>query len=205
MSDLSKIWDKVRKPLGAIAPLLGSALGPGGSIVGTMVAEVLGVEDNPDSVAQALETVSPEKKAELLALQENNRHELQKLTLQKAISDNELDASIIGDVNETMRAETAQGHPWSGAWRPFWGFCSAIAFVLAVLGIFAIAGYAIYKADAALFSHLPTLIFYLAALFAIPGGILGVTAYHRGIMQRVEAGDIPKPGLMDALVSRVMK
>jgi hypothetical protein len=199
-------WDKVKSGLSAFAPVLGTALGgPGGAAIGTLVAEVLGTDDKPESMAKALENVTPDQRARLLEIQENNRTELQKLTLQKAISDNELDATTISDVNQTMRVETQQGHKWSGAWRPFWGFASAVAFVLAVIGIFTLAGYAIYTRDSELLEEIPSLIMQLAALFAIPGAILGVASWHRGKKQRIEAGEYAKPTVVDALVSKVMK
>jgi hypothetical protein len=206
MGDLDKIWDKVKGPLGKIAPLLGTAImGPGGAAVGSLVANVLGTEDEPESIAKALEGATPDQKAKLIELQENNRHELAKLTLQKAISDNELDASTIGEVNQSIRVEAQQGHKWSGAWRPFWGFASAIAFVIAVVGIIILAAYAISTKQFKLLEYVPTLTFQLAALFTIPGAILGVASWHRGRKQRIEAGETARPGLMDAVVSRIGK
>ena len=206
MSDLSKLWDKVRGPLGSIAPLLGTVIGgPGGSLVGSLVANVLGVEDKPDSIAKALESVTPDQRAALIELQESNKHELAKLTLQKAISDNELDTNTISEVNQSIRIEAQQGHKWSGAWRPIWGFVSAGAFGIAVLGILILAGIAIGNDNKELLAVIPQLIIQLAALFAIPGAILGVASWHRGKKQRIEAGETAKPTLVDALVSRVIK
>jgi hypothetical protein len=206
MGDLDKIWDKVRGPLGSIAPLLGTVIGgPGGAAVGSLVANVLKVKDEPESIAKALESVTPNQRAELIKLQEDNRHELAKLTLQKAVSDNERDAKTISEVNQSIRVEAQQPDTWAGKWRPFWGFTSAIAFFVAVTGLIFLAGYAIKTRQLELLGHIPTLTFQLAALFAIPGAILGVASWHRGKKQRIEAGETAKPTFVDALVSRVIK
>jgi hypothetical protein len=169
------------------------------------VANVLGTDEKPESMAKALENVTPDQRARLLEIQENNRAELEKLALQKAIAETEGDASGIREVNQSIRMEAQQGHPWSGAWRPFWGFASAIAFTIAIMGIFILAAYAIKKGDAKMLGYIPTLTIQLAALFAIPGAILGVASYHRGIKQRIEAGESSKSGIMDAVISRIKK
>jgi hypothetical protein len=203
---MSKTWDKVKKGLGAIAPLLGTALGgPGGAAIGTLVGEVLGTDEQPDNIAKALENVTPDQRARLIEIQEQNRADLQKLTLQKVISDNQLHADTIKDVNATMRTEAQQGHEWSGAWRPVWGFVSAGAFGVSVAGIFILAGIAIGNDNTELLGKIPTLISQLTFLFSIPGAILGVASWHRGQKQRIEAGETKGPGLMSTLVSKLGK
>lgn len=92
-------------------------------------------------------------------------------------------------INETIRAEAGSANWWSSAWRPFWGAVSAIAFLVAVAGIIYLAGYAIAMDRTELLQHIPTLVFQLAALFAIPGAILGVASWHRGKEHRIRAGE----------------
>jgi len=48
-------WKAVGELVGAVAPIAGAALGgPAGGAIGSMIAGVLGVDDNADAVAKAL-------------------------------------------------------------------------------------------------------------------------------------------------------
>lgn len=203
---MSDTWDKVRNGLSSFAPLLGSALGPAGGAIGALIGNVLGVNPEPASIAAALENATPETQAKLIELQENNRHEIAKLAILRDTADIEAGSKDIANVNASMQAETAQGHPWSGAWRPFWGFVSAVAFAVSVLGVFILAYKAFTTDNAAIFfTNLPMMLGGLTALFSIPGAILGVASWHRGKKQRIEAGETAKASVMDAVLSRVMK
>lgn len=87
-------------------------------------------------------------------------------------------------VNATMQAEAKSEHWPQYSWRPFWGFVSGIAFLVVVV-FCCILGYkAIIKGEADALVMIPQLISSFAALFAIPGAILGVTAWHRGKQKR---------------------
>jgi len=201
----SKTWDKVKEGLGKIAPVLGTALGgPAGGMVGGWIGDALGTDGNPDNIAAALVNATPEQKMRLMELQENNRAELQRLSLQAAIAEAEAEAKTIESVNASIRTETSQGHPWAGAWRPFWGFVSAIAFVVAVIGIFVLIGYSISKGKTELFADIPGIIGQLAFLFGIPGAILGVASWHRGVKQRIEAGELDQSPILGALSAKII-
>jgi hypothetical protein len=56
----------LKKVVGAVAPTLGSALGgPMGGMAMNMIAEKLGVPNNPQAVEKAIENASPEQMIEL--------------------------------------------------------------------------------------------------------------------------------------------
>ena len=56
----------LKKVVGAVAPTLGSALGgPMGGMAMNMIAEKLGVPNNPQAVEKAIESASPEQMIEL--------------------------------------------------------------------------------------------------------------------------------------------
>ena len=56
----------LKKVVGAVAPTLGSALGgPMGRMAMNMIAEKLGVPNNPQAVEKAIENASPEQMIEL--------------------------------------------------------------------------------------------------------------------------------------------
>lgn len=99
------------------------------------------------------------------------------------------ETSRVREVNATMRAESKSEDPWSRRWRPFWGFVSALAFGLVA---FAIAGVLVIMAwqdTASFIAQLPAIVSSMAALFGIPAAILGVASWHRGKMQRIQAGE----------------
>lgn len=69
-------WGKIAKVVGKSAPLLGTALGgPAGATIGAMVANVLGVDDNPDAVAKAIEK-DPEALLKLKEFEYNNEQHI---------------------------------------------------------------------------------------------------------------------------------
>ena len=52
--------------VGAVAPTLGTALGgPFGGMAGDVISKVLGVENNPKSIEQALASATPEQLIEI--------------------------------------------------------------------------------------------------------------------------------------------
>lgn len=74
-------WSDVGGIVGKAAPLVGSLLGgPAGAAVGAMVANVLGVPNNPDSVNSAL-AGNPEALARVAELQINAKVQLQQLAV----------------------------------------------------------------------------------------------------------------------------
>lgn len=93
-------------------------------------------------------------------------------------------------VNETMRAEAQSEHWPQWSWRPFWGFASGLAFLL-VAGLCCWLGFdAVRTKDTTAIGMIPQLVSAFAALFAIPGAILGVAAWKRGQekIEKVKAG-----------------
>jgi hypothetical protein len=90
----------------------------------------------------------------------------------------------IESVNATMRAEAKSEHWWTSGWRPYWGFVSGTAFLFVCLLVCVLAYQAVLGGHPEAMAMIPQVIGAFAALFAIPGAILGVTAWHRGKMQR---------------------
>ena len=90
----------------------------------------------------------------------------------------------LAEVNATMRAEAASNDPWTRRWRPAWGFISAgaFAFVCGLVGLLMWRAVVTHDPDA--MAAVPQLINALVMLFAIPGGILGIASWHRGMEKR---------------------
>jgi hypothetical protein len=175
------------------APFLGSLFGPvgtgAGALVGTglkMVAAALGVEPTQDAVADAIAT-DPAAALKLKEFEFNNKLELQKLVVQQEMALLQADTSRIQAVNATMQTEAAATKWPVYSWRPFWGFISGAAFFIACALICIMAWRAIELKDTIALSSIPLIITAFAALFAIPGAILGIASYKRGDMQIEQA------------------
>lgn len=116
----------------------------------------------------------------------------------------EEDTKRLEAVNKTMRKESSAEDAWTRRWRPYWGFVAATVFGLIALSIAACLIVMAIKDTASFIAQLPLVISALAALFTIPGAILGVTAHHRGKMQRIQAGDgLSLEHEIKALISKV--
>lgn len=183
--DWSKVGSFVKKSVPMIAGLLP---GPAGSIVGGLIASITGTEAEPDQVLKALKE-KPSLLLELKKLEIEKKVELEKLTLQHASHIMAEETKRIESVNQTMREESKSDNWWTSGWRPYWGFVSGTAFGILVIFICILAYKAVVEKDVNAMLMIPQLITSFVGLFAIPGAILGVTAWHRGKKQRIEAGE----------------
>lgn len=97
-----------------------------------------------------------------------------------AVKLEEIEQSLPLAVNQTMQTEAKSEHWPQYSWRPYWGFISgtAFGFVVVLCCMLAWKGVVGEKPDALVM--IPQLVSSFATLFAIPGAILGVTAWHRG-------------------------
>jgi len=194
-------WQGLAKGVGAFGlEFLGNTiLGPTGAQLGGKLAEAIGLKDGAtatqEEVEQALRDAPPEVIVEIKKLDADlKKRQLEHVETMQGLISGET-TQTLESVNQTMRKEAEQGHPWAGAWRPFWGFVSAGAFGVAILGLFILAAIGVAKGNEALLKHIPDFTAQLAILFGIPGAILGVASWHRGQMQRIQAGET-KPSIL---------
>ncbi|MBZ0253986.1 MAG: hypothetical protein K8I02_11665, partial [Candidatus Methylomirabilis sp.] len=106
-------------------------------------------------------------------------------------------ASDIREANATMRVEAASEKWWVSAWRPTWGFLSALAwFILASAVAYAVVtgrGSTVIEALDSLYMF-----------FLIPLTVLGAASWHRGVEKRRRAGEpAPVGGVLGALAERI--
>lgn len=101
------------------------------------------------------------------------------------------DTSIVQAVNATMQVEARSDKWYVSGWRPFWGFTSGFAFLFVIILVCYLTWLAVLGGKPEAMAMIPQVIASFAALFAIPGAILGVSAWHRGKKQRIEAGEQP--------------
>lgn len=77
-------WKNVKELIGGAAPMIGTALaGPAGTAIGTLVSSALGVENNPDAVAKAIQS-DPDALLKLKQLETDNAKDLRANVLKMA-------------------------------------------------------------------------------------------------------------------------
>jgi len=173
-------WSDVGHAVASFAPVLGSLLPiPGASVAGALIAREFGVANTPDAIHKAV-TSDPDAAVKLAKIEADN----------KAVLENQMlvaGTERIAAVNKTMQEESKSEHWAQWGWRPFWGFASGIAFVFVAALICFLAYKAILGGKPEAMAMIPQLIGAFAGLFAIPGAILGVSAYHRGKTKLAQA------------------
>lgn len=175
-------WNDVGKGILKFAPEIGTALlGPAGGAIGALVSSALGVENTPDAVAQAVKN-DPQAAVKLQQLQNTHAETMAKIQA-------DAETAAIQSVNQTMQGETKSEHWPEWSWRPFWGFVSGLAFLAVCFEVGMLMYKAINAGQPQMMSYVPQVIGAYSTLFAIPGAILGVSAWHRGKMQRIQAGE----------------
>lgn len=195
-----------RKAIRKIAPVIGGAIsGPIGPLVNIGIATVseaiLGKPDGTEEeVSAAIQKgLSPDA---IAALQKQDQDF--KIRMQQVLNESEknrLDAETQQvqeetkqqvAVNVTMQEESRNSaiEAWyQKGWRPYWGFISGTGFGIVVVFICYLAYLGIVNKDHEAIRMIPDLVTSFAELFAIPGAVLGITAWHRGKMQRLRAGE----------------
>src|SRR5690606_6771932 len=129
-------WIDVGKKIAATgAGLLGSAIaGPAGAGLGSIVADVLGVENRPDEIALAIER-DPQAAVKLQEVQSQERVRLQEIASAQVLAEIQASTARQQTVNETMRAELKHDGWFKSGWRPFigWVFGICITFLIVAM------------------------------------------------------------------------
>ncbi len=177
-------WKDVGNFVANAAPTVGAFLGgPAGAAIGKLVSSALGVDNQPDAVMDALKS-NPDALVKVKEIEANQKVQLAQI----ALGEMGEETKQLASVNQTMQAEASSANKWAAFWRPFWGVISALAFFVVVVFASILAYRAVVDHDGAAMTMIPQFIMNMAALFTIPGGILGIAAWHRGMMQRIQAG-----------------
>lgn len=168
-------WDDVKGVVAKAAPLLGSALGPAGGAVGTLIASALGTDDTPEAVASAIQA-DPEALVKLKALEREHQRELKQMVL-------EAETARLAEINKTMRAEASAQDGFVRRWRPTFGYMVAITWLLQSVAIaWAMVGAPENAAD------LINAVTALTPMWGIALSILGINITARSRDKRASAG-----------------
>ncbi|PWG62841.1 3TM-type holin [Spiribacter halobius] len=169
-------WESIKGAVAKAAPLLGGALGgPAGGAVGSLIAGALGVEEDPDQVARAIET-DPAAVAKLRQLEQEHQRSLRRMTL-------EAETARLAQVNQTMRAEAQADDAFVRRWRPMFGYVASLTWTLQTGGIvYAMVASPGNAAD------LIEAITALTPMWGIALAVLGINVSARSRDKRVRAG-----------------
>lgn len=119
-----------------------------------------------------------------------DRLEEDKLTLQLQLADITADTSALETVNKTMQAEAANSaneNWWQKGWRPFNGYVVGLGSFVALCFVCYLFYLALTKQGSNLTEvvhAIPELAFNISLLLSVPGAAVGITAWHRGKLQR---------------------
>lgn len=184
-------WKDIGGFVSNIAPTIGSILGgPAGEKAGELVSSLLGTPNNPDDVMNALKN-NPDAIIKLKEIESNKALQLAQI----ALEDVKEDTARLSQINQTMQAEAANSDKeawYQKAWRPVCGFAVAIGSLLSIAFIFFLFWSALTSTNAAVkvsevISVIPGLASALALILGIPGAAVGISAWHRGMLQREQA------------------
>ncbi len=110
-------WDSIKTTIAKAAPLVGSLIGgPAGIAVGGLVAHALGVPNEPDAIARALQ--DPESALKLKALELTHVKELRALALQSELARIQSDDKQFSESQSTIRTEMEHGNDYVKETRP---------------------------------------------------------------------------------------
>jgi ABC-type multidrug transport system fused ATPase/permease subunit len=154
-------------------PLLGTLLPiPGGAALGTALASAIGSSSaKPEDILATL-TQNADAVAKAKQFEAQHQEEMLKIVLDAATAQ-------VQAVNATMQGESKSEHWPQWFWRPFWGMISGAAFLVVCIFVCLLLYQAIVNKDAAAIGSIPVVIGAFTTLFAVPGAILGITAWGR--------------------------
>lgn len=171
--------------VGDLAPILGKVLPlPGGEVIGEVIASIFkGDSTNLDDMWDKI-SLDPEAQAKLQQLTQEHERDLLALRIKQEANQLAHQTAVIESVNKTMQAESVSENWWQSGWRPFWGFTTGAAFFLQIIAVCVLVIWKPQQAVAVINALANTVM-----LWGIPGTILGVSAWHRGVEKRIRSGE----------------
>lgn len=187
-------WKDAVEEVAKYAPAVATALGgpaAGGIATGAsaLITSLLGVENSPAGLVAA--TQDPEKKVELVRINNEHRQELTRLALEAQAKADAETTQRLGEINATIRAELSHDGIFKSGWRPAIGWVLALAF-----GLMSVAMAASLLRDP---SQLPAIMDGVITLVVAMAAVLGVNINARSKDKRVAiTGEAPRT-FMDAI------
>lgn len=201
-------WNEVGRAVAKFAPALGTVLGgPLGTVAGGMIAAVFGADDDPESVAKAIER-DPEAAVKLAEIDAEVKKHRASLALQAkqaelAARTAELTEGTrrMAEVNTTMRAELTAAVSGVGGyrtgWRPAFGWIMAASFGWIMFAI----GYLLLE-DPAQVAVAAQGVASLTTIWGVGLAVLGVAVWKRSDDKALGA-DPAKLTVLGAVAQRI--
>ncbi len=186
-------WSILGKVIGSLGTPAGTLLGtliggPAGAAIGkaagSVLAEALGVPDDPDAVAGAV-------KADPMAASDA----INSAQMQAAIV--QAQAEMVKTVNETYRIELQQESWVVRLWRPMWGWCGCL--VWTVHGI--AYAKALWFKDFDIIRTIPD----MTAFYLVMGAVVGVAVWNRTQEKKAAASAGATEAIAEAIGAVVKK
>lgn len=168
-------WSKVGDFLKSALPIAASALtGGSAGLVGALISSAMGVDESPDAVLAELkrdpDAILKYKLTEL----ETNRDVV--------IAAQQAELQKLQTVNDTIQIEINSGDKFVRRWRPFYGYCVAISWLIQMIGFTFVFGYTAIKNPDKLMlviQQFAVLSGSLMPLWGIALTVLGVSVHQR--------------------------
>ena len=198
-------WGKVGKGLMDAVPIIGGLLtNPLGTIAdqaGKLLADKLGCEATPPAVHAAI-AADPNALVKLKEIESNERTELARINLEATQAEIKAGSKDMATVNTTMQEETKSDKWWVSGWRPFNGFMFGITMFLVYFFLPLVFGLIETFAESKPDLEVPEIEYFVWLAWA---SVLGVASWHRGMKQRLESGEVGKPGIMGAIANQIKR
>jgi hypothetical protein len=199
-------WSDIASTIGKVAPVIGTLVGgPAGAAIGGLVSMALGVENTPAAVQAAIAT-DPDAALKLQQLQLDHAKDMQTLVVQAESNrltaetqQRAADSADLVSVNTTMQAESA-AHVggFNNSWRAMCGYVVAFSSALCVIAVCVLFGVALITHQTAALTVIPELASAIALILTIPGAAVGITAWHAGRAQTIQAATASPPPAVSA-------
>lgn len=184
-------WSDISGAIGKAAPLVGSLLGgKAGGAVGGLVARALGVENDPQSVSDAI-AADPEALQRIRELELQHESDLTRMHL-------EAETSRLTEINKTMRTEAAATDAYVRRWRPTFGYLTAIAWTIQCV---AIAITIILKPEQ--MGTVAQAVTALTPMWGVALAVLGINVTSRSKDKQVSSGQQPASGILASIAKRI--
>ena len=128
----NELWDSIKSKVGKVAPILASAIVPGGGVALSLIANAFGVSNDPEAIGNALSSASNEDVAILRDIEAKHKEHLAAIGLEQ-------DKAFMAD-KQNARQREIDIKKAGGSNLPLYVLATVI-----VVGFFIMVGVLIFK------------------------------------------------------------
>ncbi len=195
------LWKGIKKIVGTAAPMLGHVLGgPLGGMGGELLANALGVNATPQAVEKAL-LADPDMILKLKQIEAEHKGELELLYAESVKLE-------VQEHHKTYRTELISNDAFVRRWRPAFGWACVLCFIMQFLLILVGGLYAIFvvpERSGQIFTGISEVVSSLVVIWTIAFSVLGINITSRSKDKQLAAGQAPDPGIVQSIMSKVLR